>query len=124
MHVKRAGGSTQWVAAWLVGAWAWLVLCTLLPIFVLLAALSGSARRARRLAQVFARALLALNGMPTKAIGIERLPSGPHVLIANHCSFLDPILLIALLPARPGYVFTTRRQYRIQGLLWPLVHCV
>lgn len=105
------------------GTYAWLVFSLLLVAFAICAPFAGR-RRARRLARSFSRAIFRLAGMPVSAIGLERLPAGPHVLIANHASFLDPLLLIALLPADPGYAYTTRRQYRIQALLWPILRSV
>lgn len=77
---------------------------------------------ARPLARVLVRALLRLARLPIRVRGLEHLPKGPHVLLVNHCSFFDPIALVALLPASPGYAFVTRQQYRRQALLWPLVH--
>ena len=33
----------------------------------------------------------------------------PHVLLVNHASYLDAIVLTAILPPVPGYTFTARR---------------
>lgn len=77
---------------------------------------------ARPLARVLVRACLRVAGISVTAHGLEHLPPAPHVLLLNHNSFADPVALIAMLPARPGYAFVTRRQFRSQWLLWPLVH--
>jgi 1-acyl-sn-glycerol-3-phosphate acyltransferase len=76
---------------------------------------------ARPLARNLVRGLLRLAGISVEARGLQHLPPGPHVLLINHASFFDPIALVALLPARPGYAFVTRQQYRRQVVLWPLV---
>ncbi|MGZ5818492.1 MAG: lysophospholipid acyltransferase family protein, partial [Burkholderiaceae bacterium] len=44
-----------------------------------------------------------------------------HVLLVNHSSFLDGIVLTALLPASPGYSFVMRQEFDIQRLLCPLM---
>lgn len=105
------------------GTYAWLVFSALLLVFAVGAPFVGR-RRARPFARFCARAIFRLAGMPVSAVGLERLPTQTHVLVVNHCSFLDPILLTALLPASPGYAFTTRQQYRMQALLWPILHSV
>lgn len=39
------------------------------------------------------------------ATGIERLPrTGPAVLVSNHLSWLDPIILATVLPRKPGFL--------------------
>lgn len=75
----------------------------------------------RRVAQRAARMLFFLARIPVSAQRLERLPPCPHVLLVNHASFLDAIALTALLPAAPGYTFTTRQQFRAQRLLCPLL---
>jgi 1-acyl-sn-glycerol-3-phosphate acyltransferase len=69
----------------------------------------------------FARWMFRLAAIPISATGLEWLPAQPHLLLVNHTSFLDGILLTALLPATPGYAFTTRQQYPLQSLLWPFL---
>ncbi len=47
-----------------------------------------------------ARALFRL-----RAVGLERLePLGPAVLVANHVSWLDPVILPLVLPRKPGFL--------------------
>ena len=52
-----------------------------------------------------------------------RLPAASqrHLLLFNHSSFSDGLALLAMLPAPPGYAFAVRQQFRIQGLLCPLL---
>jgi 1-acyl-sn-glycerol-3-phosphate acyltransferase len=61
-------------------------------------------RRRRSLARGTARAFLQLAGMPLTVEGLERLPAGPCVLVANHASYLDGVAFTAALPARFGFV--------------------
>jgi len=63
--------------------------------------LDGPLYRGLRVAvRALARALFRLS-----ATGIERLPrTGPAVLVSNHVSWLDPIVLPLVLPRKPGFL--------------------
>jgi 1-acyl-sn-glycerol-3-phosphate acyltransferase len=88
--------------AW--GAWALLlavaiVLAAALPI-ILLPRLSAR----RGVARAFCRAYFALCGLPVRVRGMERLPDGACVIVANHASYVDGPLLFTCLPPRFGFV--------------------
>jgi 1-acyl-sn-glycerol-3-phosphate acyltransferase len=68
-----------------------------------MAVLPGLSRR-RSVARGAARAFLRLAGMPLTVDGLELLPPGPCVLVANHASYLDGVAFIAALPPRFGFV--------------------
>ena len=70
---------------------------------VLLAVLPGVTRR-RAAAARLARAFFLLAGMPLTVKCPERLPPGQCVVVCNHASYLDGIVLTAALPARFGFV--------------------
>jgi 1-acyl-sn-glycerol-3-phosphate acyltransferase len=70
---------------------------------LILALLPGLTQR-RRLARSASRAFLRLAGMPLTVVGLERLPAGPCILVANHCSYLDGLVFTAALPPRFGFV--------------------
>lgn len=112
------------VGAWVYGCYAWGIFTTHVLCFGLLAILSGQRNRARRLARLFAGLMFRFCRIPLSSRGLECLPARPHVLLVNHTSFLDALALIALLPASPGYTFTTRQEFRLQGLLYPLLKSV
>src|SRR5579862_4885341 len=65
--------------------------------------LPGVTRR-RRLARGAARVFLRLAGMPLTVVGLEHLPEGLCILVANHCSYLDGVVFTAALPPRFGFV--------------------
>jgi 1-acyl-sn-glycerol-3-phosphate acyltransferase len=69
--------------------------------------LPGLSRR-RRVARGAARAFLRLAGMPLTVAGLERLPEGPCVLVANHASYLDGVAFMAALP--PRFEFVIKRE--------------
>jgi 1-acyl-sn-glycerol-3-phosphate acyltransferase len=70
---------------------------------LIMIALPGLSRR-RWLARKAARAFLRLAGMPLTVEGLERLPPGHCILVANHCSYLDGVVFTAALPPRFGFV--------------------
>jgi 1-acyl-sn-glycerol-3-phosphate acyltransferase len=70
---------------------------------LLLAALPDLGRR-RAAARVMARAFLRMAGMPLTVRGAERLPAGQCVVVCNHASYLDGVVLTAALPPRFGFV--------------------
>lgn len=43
-------------------------------------------------------------GVPIRVHGLERLPPGANIVIANHASYLDGLILTAALPARYHFV--------------------
>jgi 1-acyl-sn-glycerol-3-phosphate acyltransferase len=86
-------------ALWALGVFLILGLGALLLLLVLprLGQRRGAARAA-------ARTLLRLLGMPLSVRCPERLPEEQCVVVCNHASYLDGIVLTAALPARFGFV--------------------
>jgi 1-acyl-sn-glycerol-3-phosphate acyltransferase len=60
--------------------------------------------RRRSIVRASARLFLRLAGMPLVVRGIEQLPSGQCVVVANHASYLDGLVFSAALPPRFGFV--------------------
>lgn len=82
-----------------------LAVFALMGLIALLAtlALPGLTRR-RAAARRMARVLLSCVGMPLRVRGLEHLPSGQCVVVANHASYLDGPVFTAALPARFSFV--------------------
>ena len=78
------------------------LLLSLATLAVLLV-LPGLERR-RRLVRASARGALRLMGMRLHVQHPERLPPGPCIVVANHASYLDGVVLTAALPARFAFV--------------------
>ena len=107
---------------WLYGSYVWLLFCMLMLLYVPTILLLQQPSRTRSVARAGARLFFRLAGMRLATIGLGRLPASQHILLVNHTSFLDGLALLALLPARPGYAFVVRQQFRSQQLLCPLLH--
>jgi 1-acyl-sn-glycerol-3-phosphate acyltransferase len=86
------------------GGYAWLaLLCIVIPMCVVLAVLPGMERR-RRLARACARLFFRTIGSPVRTEGSAIEPHYPCVVVANHASYLDGIILTAALPAGFTYL--------------------
>src|SRR6187399_3766585 len=58
----------------------------------------------RGTARIAARSYFLLAGMPLRLRGTENLPAGQCVVVANHASYLDGVVMTAALPPRFGFV--------------------
>jgi 1-acyl-sn-glycerol-3-phosphate acyltransferase len=86
------------------GIYAGLVFAVLsLATLIALVIVPGLERR-RALTRATARAFLRAVGMPLTVMGLERLPAGQCVVVANHASYLDGPVFMAALPPRFGFV--------------------
>jgi 1-acyl-sn-glycerol-3-phosphate acyltransferase len=111
LRLLLAGVLPQWRRMWratltlLYAAYAWTVFGVLAPLaWGALAVLPRYAWR-RAVVRVLARLALRLAGIPLVVHGQEHLPRhGPYVLVVNHASYLDALVLVAVLPGRLRYV--------------------
>lgn len=74
------------------------------------AALLPGLERRRRWVSYFARLFFRLAGIRTEIRGLENLPAGHCVVVANHASYLDGPILQAFLPPRFTYVIKSEMQ--------------
>jgi 1-acyl-sn-glycerol-3-phosphate acyltransferase len=65
-------------------------------------------RRRRKVARAAARAFMRLSGIPVTVEGLERLPSIPCVVVANHASYIDAIIMVVALP--PDFAFVIKKE--------------
>ncbi len=88
----------------LFGVYGWLVfvLCVLFAL-VAVTVVPGLERR-RRLVALAARGTFVLSGIRPDVGGVENLPAGHCVVVANHASYVDGMLLKGYLPARFSFV--------------------
>lgn len=85
-----------------------------LPLCVLIILAPTLALR-RAIGRAGVRLALAAIGQPLRVSGLEHLPAGPCVCVANHASYVDGLVLTAALPAR----FTFLVQHG--AARWPLI---
>jgi 1-acyl-sn-glycerol-3-phosphate acyltransferase len=88
---------------------AWLLIGVSL-VLVFLSALVAPGRATWNAAQRCMRFFFRVCGIPVAVQGLENLPtSGPYVIAANHTSYLDGAVLVAVLPWR-RYAFVAKRE--------------
>lgn len=90
------------------GVYAWLALLVCgLPALVLVSVVPGRGAR-RRLTRRFAALFFHAIGSPIRVTGASRMPGEACVVVANHASYLDGIILTAALP--PSFTFVIKRE--------------
>lgn len=92
----------------LYGAWSMAVFAVLAVTVTSIALVLPGLRLRRRAAQVTARTFFLLIGVPLRTRRECPLPGEPCVVVANHASYLDGIILTAALP--PGFCFVIKRE--------------
>ncbi|QBY55761.1 AMP-binding protein [Cupriavidus oxalaticus] len=115
LRIAISGASIQFArflhqaSAWLWAAWVWTVCVVFaLPACLMVVLLPGRPLR-RRSARASARLGLALTGLSPKIEGLPELGrSAPVVIVANHASYTDVILLTAVLP--PHFTFVAKQE--------------
>jgi 1-acyl-sn-glycerol-3-phosphate acyltransferase len=93
-----------WPAYALYGIYAWVLFLVLAMLAVVGVLILPNLRARRALTGWVARSILRLAGMPLAVKGLSNLPDGPCVVVANHCSYLDGVVMKAALPARFAFV--------------------
>jgi 1-acyl-sn-glycerol-3-phosphate acyltransferase len=109
--LSRAVVAARRIGAWAYGCYAWAVFAALLLSCGGLVILLQRPALGRRIARFGARLFFRLTGTSITLKGVERLPRQPHMLLVNHASYLDAIVLSALLPAVPGYAYTAKHEF-------------
>lgn len=87
-------------------AWGAFVICGL-PALVLGTIVPGRSLR-RRLTHWIAKLFFLAIASPIRVLGRARMPAGACVVVANHASYLDGIILTAALP--PNFTFVIKRE--------------
>ncbi len=94
----------------LYGLYAWTVFVSVVLVTTLLVAVIPGLRIRRLLARWAGRIIFALTGIRLDVRELEPLPEGACVIVANHASLLDGVILTAALPPRFGFVIKNEMQ--------------
>ncbi|HIJ90020.1 MAG: AMP-binding protein [Desulfobulbaceae bacterium] len=90
---------------WVWSAWAWAVFAVITPFAWLLIILAPTLKLRRLMAKASARLSLAMTGLMPRVEGLQHLAENtPVIVVCNHASYLDALILTAMLPARFTYV--------------------
>jgi len=65
-------------------------------------------RNRRAVARQSSRFFLKAIGITLKVVGLDRLPASPCVIVANHASYLDGLVVAAALP--PDFAFVVKKE--------------
>jgi 1-acyl-sn-glycerol-3-phosphate acyltransferase len=88
----------------LYGVYAWTTFLGLGSVTLVLLLVAPGLKVRRVVGSQCARLWLKVAGIPVEFLGSELLPDGPAVIVANHSSYLDGVLLKAVLPSRYAFV--------------------
>ena len=108
---KPAAGPFRRVleGAWGIHAWLTFTLCvSAAALFALV--VPGLAQR-RRWVAAAGRSWCALARIPVEVRGLENLPDGHCIVVANHASYMDGVVLQAFLP--PRFSFVIKREIEV-----------
>lgn len=102
----------------LYGLYAWFVFLICVFFAIVFTIFVPGLERRRRLVTICAWLPFRLAGISTRVRGLEKLPSGDCVVVANHASYLDGVLLQGFLPPRFSYVIKGEmRRVPVAGFL-------
>ena len=103
MEVSRPPPHHPSLTGLLYGLYAWLLFLLLGAAVVPILLLTPSLARRRAVVRAIGRCVLRLIGMRLRVRGLDRIGT-PCVVVANHASYLDGVVLQAVLPANFSFV--------------------
>lgn len=116
---NRARRAFAAAGEWAYAGWWWGILVVLAaPVWVGVVVLPSRSWRhglVRRGAWTF----LTLTGLRPEVHGLTALPSGPSVIVSNHASYLDALVLSAVIPRSP--VFIAKKELASQHVAGPFL---
>jgi len=109
--LPEARRTLRGIGALLYAGYAWAMLFVIAaPVWVIVA-VAHRPRLARSVCHRAARLLAAATRIRIRVTGSEQLPDAPHVLACNHASYIDAMVLAAVLPPQHPYVFVAKREF-------------
>jgi 1-acyl-sn-glycerol-3-phosphate acyltransferase len=92
------------------GSYAWATFVACVSAAILSALVVPGLHRRRRWVSTSARAWLLIGGIRTRLSGFDSIPKGHCIVVANHASYLDGLILQAFLPPRFTFVIKGEMQ--------------
>lgn len=92
------------------GAYAWTTFIPCVSAAILAALAVPGLHRRRRFVSASARAWLFIAGIRTRLTGLDKIPRDHCIVVANHASYLDGLILQAFLPPRFTFVIKGEMQ--------------
>ena len=90
---------------WLFAAYAWALLVPMVIATLLLVAVLPRPAWRRHAATVLARAFVTASRVPVQIEGEGHFPpAGPLIVVANHASYIDGLIVLAVVPERCAFV--------------------
>ena len=105
-----AQSADRGLISYLYGIYCWLVFVVCILFSILFALLVPGLERRRRWVGASSRMVFTLAGVHVKVRGYENLPSGHCIVVSNHASILDGVLLQGFLPPRFSFVIKGEMQ--------------
>jgi len=118
----RAGLLARRVGRVIYGGYAAAAIVLVCLLALLLGRVFPAGRTLRRLARMESRLALGLAGLLPRGRGLERIPEGAAILVANHAGYLDFLICAATLPAEIHFVI--KGELRETPLLGPVLRKV
>jgi fatty-acyl-CoA synthase len=115
-RMRRAFG---WLGSFVYTAWVVMWIIVAIPLSWAAVSMARDARTARRVVRATCRALLALGGVrPRVRVRQPEVLDASAVLVANHASYVDVVVLLATLPVNVRFAAKARlATYPILGTL-------
>lgn len=110
------------VSRWIHGLWSWLLFGLIALTLIGLCSGLPARQQRRAAARHAARAFLLLTATRPVTSGIQYLSEGSCIIVANHASYLDGLILTAVLP--PRFSFVIKREMTRVPLAHFLLRCL
>lgn len=106
------------IAGFLYGIYAWVFFIAFVFACIISVLLVPGLKFRRRLVSLCARLSLRSAGVATNVRGLNKMPPGDCIVVANHASYVDGVILHGYLPAKFSYVIKGEMQnFPIVGFL-------
>ena len=99
------------ITMYLFGSWVWFIFTLILLVMLCAYPFTRSIQSTRKLAKKCSEWIMRLTGLKLVVEGEENLTDGSSILVANHASYADPMILAAALPASFAFVAKKELKY-------------